>query len=110
MFPLNAILANHYHYYLYDLEKAVFHYEIFENKKNQLECLINKYGHFYFLERINGYFDDYIIALVQAGNRENAFDIINEKKKKCGSETEAITNQNLIIIKKSVSGKQVMQY
>jgi tetratricopeptide (TPR) repeat protein len=95
MFPLNAILANHYLYYLYDLEKAISYYEIFENRKNQLELLINKYGYFDFLDHINGYFDDYIIALVQAGNREKAFDIINEKKKKGGSETETINISEL---------------
>jgi tetratricopeptide (TPR) repeat protein len=95
MFPLNAILANHYHYYLYDLEKAISYYEIFENSKNQLKWFINKYGRFYFLDRINGYFDDYIIALVQAGNREKAFDIINEKKKKGGSETKTINKSEL---------------
>ena len=90
MVPLNALLANHYHFYLLDLESAIYHYEIFENRKNQLELLINEYGHFDFINHINGYFDDYISALVLAGNREKGLSIIDEKKRNGEIDTEAI--------------------
>jgi tetratricopeptide (TPR) repeat protein len=95
MYPRNAILANFYLYSLFDFESAIYYFEIFENVKNQPEKLHNQYGHFRFINNIDYYFDNYIIALVQAGNREKAFDIINEKKKKGGSETETINISEL---------------
>lgn len=81
LYPLNALLASHYHYYLYDYDNALIEYEKVEKNKIQRKKILAKYGYYTYityLERSS--FNNYTIALVQSGKKEKALKIINNSK------------------------------
>jgi tetratricopeptide (TPR) repeat protein len=80
LYPIYIMLANEYHYYLYDSVKAIEYYEKYITSSKRSNRTDSKYGTYTSVMNYGQEIINYYICLIWAGNKEFALKMINERK------------------------------
>ncbi len=80
LYPIYIMLANEYHYYLYDSVKAIEYYEKYITSSKTSNRTDSKYGTYSSVSSYSQEIIDYYICLIWAGKKDIALKMIYERK------------------------------